>query len=94
MFAIVYVASVDPERWCPDPPPPLPRKIQTNLIYRENMSKKDIEDLPPTEHKIIRGNLSPGKIFWIRTCKIYKYFLDMLYVHICEDFKFKLYLAN
>lgn len=93
MFAIVYVASVDPERWCPDPPP-LPRKILTNLIYRENMSKKDIEDLPPTEHKIIRGNLSPGKIFWIRTCKIYKYFLDMLYVHICEDFKFKLYLAN
>lgn len=50
------------------------------------MSKKDIEDLPPTEHKIIRGNL--------RTCKIYKYFLDMLYVHICEDFKFKLILAN
>lgn len=93
MFAIVYVASVDPERWCPDPPP-LPRKIQTNLIYRENMSKKDIEDLPPTEHKIIRGNLSPGKIFWIRTCKIYKYFLDMLYVHICVDFKFKLFLAN
>lgn len=85
MFAIAYVASVDPERWCPDPPP-LPRKIQTNLIYRENMSKKDIEDLPPTEHKIIRGNL--------RTCKIYKYFLDMLYVHICEDFKFKLFLAN
>lgn len=25
------------------------------------MSKKDIEDLPPTEHKIIRGNLSPEK---------------------------------
>lgn len=91
MFAIAYVASVDPERWCPDPPS---RKIQTNLIYRENMSKKDIGDLPPTEHKIIRGNLSPGKIFWIRTCKIYKYFLDMLYVHICEDFKFKLILAN
>lgn len=76
------------------PSPPLPRKIQTNLIYRENISKKDIGDLPPTEHKIIRGNLSPGKIFWIRTCKIYKYFLDMLYVHICEDFKFKLFLAN
>lgn len=93
MFAIAYVVSVDPERWCPDPPP-LPRKIQTNLIYRENMSKKDIGDLPTTEHKIIRGNLSPGKIFWIRTCKIYKYFLDMLYVHICEDFKFKLFLAN
>lgn len=93
MFAIAYVASVDPERWCPDPPP-LPRKIKTNLIYRENMSKKDIGDLPTTEHKIIRGNLSPGKMFWIRTCKIYKYFLDMLYVHICEDFKFKLYLAN
>lgn len=92
MFAIAYVASVDPERWCPDPP--LPRKIKTNLIYRENMSKKDIGDLPTTEHKIIRGNLSPGKMFWIRTCKIYKYFLDMLYVHICEDFKFKLYLAN
>lgn len=90
MFAIAYVASVDPERWCPDPPP-FPGKFK---IYRENISKKDIGDLPPTEHKIIRGNLSPGKMFWIRTCKIYKYFLDMLYVHICEDFKFKLFLAN
>lgn len=93
MFAIAYVASVDPEGWW-SRPPPLPRKIKTNLIYRENMSKKDIGDLPPTEHKIIRGNLSTGKIFGIRTCKIYKYFLDMLYVHICEDFKFKLFLAN